>query len=155
MGLSLEEQLKKIAQKINADIEKVLEKEVASAVIEVGKEKVEEVVYDAYISGSTSPDKYIRTGKLKEEWDSEIVNDGVLEVSPARQDGNRYIPEIIELGQEHSLQGYEFPYLPRESKGDFREPRPFVEETRKELVRTNKHKEALKDGLNKRGYVIE
>lgn len=152
---SLQQQLKELAKKLKHDIEEVMDTKVAQAVIKIGEQKVQEVVYDAYKSASTNPKKYERTGLLKEEWLISPAEDGVC-VSPGRYDGYTYVAEIVEFGHKDSVQdGYQYPYFPKGSYGDFRQPRPFVNETRKEIVRSGVHKKALKKGLEDKGYKIE
>jgi hypothetical protein len=136
-----------LARLINQQIQQSLETDVAKKVISVAKEHVDKDVYSVY-----SPKVYSRTGKLKESFKSNPIANGI-EIENTRKDGDRYIPEIIEYGHDASSQGYEHPAY--YSGGDnFIQPRPFIENTKKEIESGNIHVEELKKSLRSKGLDV-
>lgn len=113
---------------------------VKDAVIEEGKQQVEEIVYDPY-----TPKVYQRTGKLKQDWNWQDTPDGI-EIINTRTDEEtgKYIVDTIEYGRNYE---YEFPYA--------HTPRPFIEETRKNLGNSSKLKNAMKEDLISVGLDVE
>ncbi|MGG1664534.1 hypothetical protein [Brevibacillus sp. NRS-1366] len=102
---------------------------------------VQKDVYDVY-----KPKIYERTGELKKDIVIRELVDGVV-IVPTRTDEEtgRYIPEVIESGNGYS---YNYGY-------GYEQPRPFVENTRKELRDTGAHVEKLKQGLKARGLDVK
>lgn len=109
---------------------------VKKVVMDTGEKHVHEDVYDVYTPNPDNPYSYKRTGKLATSWDSSPTPDGI-EIFNTRQDGDKYIPEVIETGQNYD---YDFEYRGK--------PRPFIENTRKELDGSKKLTEALGKDLN-------
>lgn len=132
---------------LNKEIQKSLETDVAKKVVKVAEDHVQTDVYDVY-----KPKVYERTGKLKESFEVKPVPNGI-EIENTRTDRGRYIPEIIEYGHEKSEQGYEHPaYYPN---GDnFTQPRPFIENTEKQILEENIHVNELKKSLKSKGIDI-
>jgi hypothetical protein len=144
---------------INQKIAQALNSEVKETVKTVMQSKVESEVYDAYESGSQSEYKYERRGEdggLKDR-DNMIgeVKGNTLEVeniAKGKDKANLYLAGLVEYGHHGSVYGgYDYPNVPKDSKGDFRDPRPFVEETRKALANGNELKDSVRKGLNRQG----
>lgn len=105
------------------------------------QQHVQSDVYDVY-----EPKVYERTGDLKKDIEIREVADGVA-IIPTRTDEEtgRYIPDVIESGKGYM---YNYGY-------GYEKPRPFVENTRKELRDTGAHVEKLKLGLKARGLDVK
>ena len=147
--------LKDLERHINMQAKAILQKDVAEKVKDVMQMKVKTEVYDKYTSYSNHPDAYERRyedGGLadRSNMESKVVgNTLVVENTTKGQDGSR-LDGLIEHGQGGGYGSYD--YAPAmNSEGDFREPRPFIEETRKELRNTNSHVQEFKKGLHKLG----
>lgn len=134
---------------INKEIQDSLNRDVSKEVVKVAQEHVQKDVYNVY----PNPKEYSRTGELKDSFEVRNIKDGI-EIENTRRDGNRYIPEVIEYGHEKSEQGYEHPaYYPN---GDnFIQPRPFIENTRKQINKDNIHVNELKKSLKNKGLDVE
>jgi hypothetical protein len=132
--------LKDLEKFINQKAKEAMVKgnEVKDVVIETGKRHVQEDVYDVY-----TPTSYDRTGELKNNWKSEETTDGIAIFNDRRDDG-KYVAEIVETGQ-----GYQFDF-------DYNGvPRPFTENTRKELDGSNKLTDGLRRDLKAIGVDVE
>lgn len=116
---------------------------VKNVVIETGKRHVQEDVYDVYTPNPNNPNSYKRTGELKNNWKSEPTADGIA-VFNDRRDGDRYVAEIVETGQGYQ---YDFPYDGK--------PRPFTENTRKELDGSIQLKDGLRKDLRNAGLDVK
>lgn len=133
---------------INKQIQESLQTDVAQKVIDIAQDHVQTDVYDVY-----APKEYTRTGQLKQDFVATPIPNGI-EIENTRSDGERYIPEIIEYGHDKSEQGYEYPaYYP--TGDNFIQPRPFIENTVKELETGNIHVTELKKSLQNKGFNIE
>ncbi|ATF13695.1 hypothetical protein A616_17405 [Brevibacillus brevis X23] len=126
---------------LNNQVKQSLVKDVGVKVKQVMQEHVVDDVYDAY-----SPTQYERTGELAKEIDVKQCINGV-EITPTREDNGRYIPSIIESGQGYSWKGSEI-YSTQQK-------RPFVENTRREIVEKNIHVEELRKSLRMRGFEVK
>lgn len=112
---------------------------VINEVVETGKKHVQKDVYDVY----PNPKMYERTGQLKEDWDAENIDGGIAVFNTRRdEDTGKYIPTVIESGEGYSYSGYGYEY---------EQPRPFVEESIKDLRNSDRLKDALKKGLKEIG----
>ena len=141
MAISLEQQLTNIEKK--RKIQNALENEVANTVIEEGRNQVQKTVYDVY----PNPKKYDRTGLLKESWSIEPRTNGIT-IKNTRTDDktNKYIPPVIETGIGYEYTGYGYSY---------EKPRPFIQNTKKQIKQDGTHIKALKKGLQQRGVKCE
>jgi hypothetical protein len=139
--------LNELERYLNKQIQDSLNTDVAKKIVKVAEDHVQKDVYDVY-----SPKVYHRTGKLKESFEVTPIANGI-EIENTRKDGERYIPEIIEYGHDASTQGYEHPaYYP--SGDNFTQPRPFIENTRKQIADENIHVEELKKSLKSKGLDV-
>lgn len=140
--------MKELEKFINKQIQESLQKDVAPKIVKIAQEHVETDVYDVY----PHPKEYQRTGQLKKSFEINPISDGV-EIENTREDHDRYIPEIIEYGHDKSEQGYQYAY---QYEGDnYLQPRPFIENTRQEILNTNIHVDELKDSLKRKGLDVE
>lgn len=124
-------------------IKSAMIQDVVPAVIETEKKHIQTDIYSAY-----QPHLYKRTGDLLQDsnFQVEIIDDGVIITNETYHDG-KYIPEIMETGEGWSIPdvwGY-----------GYTKPRPFVENTRNEILATGIHKEKLKQGLIKQGLDVK
>jgi hypothetical protein len=141
--------MKDLEKYINQQIKDSLEKDVSEKVIDIAKRHVETDVYNVY----KNPKEYERTGKLKESFESTSIENGI-EIENTRRDGNREIAEIIEHGHDDSKQGYEYPaYYPQGE--NFIQARPFIQNTKDEIVRDKVHVDELKKSMKSKGIDIE
>lgn len=132
--------LNELFRDLEKEIQESLYKDVAPVVKEKMQDHVEEDVYQKY-----EPKKYERTGQLKEDIVIEKTDDGVA-IIPMRTDeetGN-YIPTIIETGEGYT---YNYGYA-------YEQPRPFVENTRSEILNSGIHIKKLKEGLKRKGIEV-
>lgn len=127
-------------------IKNALENEVQEVARQTLKENVISEVYDKY-----TPTQYKRTGGLyqDENIESKMEDDNTLSVRSIRTDDGKDVAEIIESGVGYTWKKSNIykmqPY-----------PRPFHEETKRELEEKGLAKKALADGLRKQGLnVIE
>jgi hypothetical protein len=111
---------------------------VKDVVIETGKRHVQEDVYDVY-----TPKVYSRSGDLKENWKSEETNDGIA-VFNDRHEDDKYVAEIVETGQGYQ---YDFEYNGK--------PRPFTENTRRELDGSKELYDGLRKDLKSLGLDVD
>lgn len=89
---------------------------------------MQDIVYNAYVSGSENPDKYERTYDLLNSIRSEIVGNTLYIYSGENIDygervllGNKEIP-------------YDFPWIPPGSEGSFLKARNWIEPTKLEII---------------------
>lgn len=136
--------LAELEKYLNDKIRKALSNEVATVASETMSDHVMSDVYSRY-----EPSQYIRSGDLYKDIKTEMVNDNTLTIENVTKDEEtgRYIAPIVEDGI-----GYEWKDSRIYHMQPF--PRPFVEETAKELEK-GLAREALKEGLNKQGLIVE
>lgn len=141
--------MKELEKYINQQIQESLKTDVAESVIDVAQRHVQTDVYNVY----SSPKEYVRTGELKESFEASSIENGI-EIENTRKDGNRDIAEIIEYGHDDSKQGYEHPaYYP--DGQNFIQARPFMANTKDEILRDDLHTKELKKSLKKKGLDVE
>lgn len=130
--------LNELAKYVNAQSKQSLKDEIAPLVKSKMQEHVESDVYQAY-----TPELYSRTGGLKRDIDiQETVNGVAIIPNRTDEDTGKYIPEVIETGKGYSFSGYGLGY---------ERPRPFVENTVKELQSSGEHVKRLKQSLQTKG----
>lgn len=136
-----------LLKSLQSRIEKVIQEKVPEVVEEEMIRQIDRVVYDAY----PNP-KYKRTYQLQHPDSIQTVNvPGGVKITNVRTDGDhmndegtgKYVAHVVESGQ-----GYDYPYPGMK-------PRPFTEETRKELKQTGKHIYAVRKGLKEQGLRVE
>ncbi|PLR99648.1 hypothetical protein [Bacillus sp. T33-2] len=132
--------LKELEKYVNSMAKEAMVKgnSVKNEVIETGKRHVQTDVYDVF-----SPRVYSRTGQLKEDWKTEETADGIAVYNDRNEDGKN-IADTIEHGRNYD---YEFEYS--------NTPRPFIENTRKELAGSNRLTNALRKDLKSVGFDVE
>jgi len=140
---SLEQQLLEIQKKLKQKIKSAMIQDVVPAVIETEKKHIQIDIYAAY-----QPHLYKRTGDLLQDsnFQVEIIDDGVIITNETYHNGKN-ISEIMETGIGWSIEdvwGY-----------GYSEPRPFVENTKNEILATGIHKKKLKDGLIRQGLNVK
>jgi hypothetical protein len=136
-----------------------LRDDVIEKVKDVQLDKIQTVVYDAYLL----PVVYIRRrdeqgGLLTRDNIKAYPSDGGLEytiINETRKKGiSDYLTPLIEYGHRGArakgLDGYDFP----RAGWDYMKPRPFVAETYKHFVRTKEHVEVLKRSLEGKGFEV-
>lgn len=113
--------------------------------VEIAKEKVESEVYDKYTPDLDNPDSYRRTGKLKESFVTNPIDNGIA-IDNTRSENGRDIAEIVEKGHYNS-EGYE-----HVKKGAaYLLPRPFMQNTKQEIKDRKLHVTELQQGLKEKG----
>lgn len=132
--------LNELASYINKLTKESLKSDVGETVKEKMQEHVEFDVYAVY----PEPRRYERTGGLKRDIEVRETQNSV-EIVPTRTDDGNYIPSIIESGIGYKYSGYGLPY---------EQPRPFVENTRREIEETGLHVETLKKSLKSKGIDV-
>jgi hypothetical protein len=128
---------------LNQQIKKSLSNEVADVARDTMSKHVMSDVYQAY-----EPTQYQRTGDLYKDISTTMKNDNTLEIENVARDeeSGRLIAPVVESGE-----GYEWKKSRIYQMQPF--PRPFVENTAKELE-SGLAKEALADGLRKQGLDV-
>ena len=106
----------------------------------VAQDHVQNDVYDKY-----DPTMYQRTGKLKESFKTDRVDNGIA-IDNTRSEDGRDIAEIVEKGHYDS-EGYN--YVKKGASYLF--PRPFMQNTKQEIKDRNLHVTELQRGLKARG----
>ena len=145
---------------IQAQIDSALVVDVKTEVAETAERVGRGVVYGAY----QSPVMYGRrhgSGEslLDPENFSGEADNGVLTVKSTATPNYSYngandytvksLAELVEYGDGYKGQRYSFPVK------EIKEPRPFMAETAEELESNNALKEALKNGLKRRGLTVK
>jgi hypothetical protein len=132
-----------IEKYLNQKIKKSLSNEVADVARDTMSKHVMSDVYQAY-----EPTQYQRTGDLYKDISTAMKNDNTLEIENVARDEEtgRLIAPVVESGE-----GYEWEKSRIYQMQPF--PRPFVENTAKELE-SGLAKEALADGLRKQGLDV-
>lgn len=132
--------LSELKKYVDARVKESLKDDVAPVVKEKMQQNIETMVY------SYEPKRYNRTGQLKEDIDILEVKEGVA-IVPARtdEDSGKYIPSVIETGVGYDYTGYGYEY---------EQPRPFVHETKEDIVREGIHKSELIKSLKNKGFDI-
>jgi hypothetical protein len=132
-----------IEKYLNQKIKKSLSNEVADVARDTMSKHVMSDVYQAY-----EPTQYQRTGDLYKDISTAMKNDNTLEIENIARDEEtgRLIAPVVESGE-----GYEWEKSRIYQMQPF--PRPFVENTAKELE-SGLAKEALADGLRKQGLDV-
>jgi hypothetical protein len=128
---------------LNQKIKKSLSNEVADVARDTMSKHVMSDVYQAY-----EPTQYQRTGDLYKDISTTMKNDNTLEIENVARDEEtgRLIAPVVESGE-----GYEWKKSRIYQMQPF--PRPFVENTAKELE-NGLAKQALVDGLRKQGLDV-
>lgn len=128
---------------LNQKIKKSLSNEVADVARDTMSKHVMSDVYQAY-----EPTQYQRTGDLYKDISTTMKNDNTLEIENVARDeeSGRLIAPVVESGE-----GYEWKKSRIYQMQPF--PRPFVENTAKELE-NGLAKQALVDGLRKQGLDV-
>lgn len=130
------------------DVDEVLQFEVANEVKEVMQKHVDIDVYDTNIY---DPSMYQRTGKLREEIDTTLIEQGTLMLSNTREEDGRNIAQVVETGE-----GYTFrPRKGHEWATTGWQPRPFTSETARDLETNEQHTDAMSKGLIAKGYDVK
>ena len=127
--------LNSLLKYVESEAKKVLKTNVAKVAVETMQKHVEKDVYEVY----PNPIEYVRTGDLKRDVQVEIATDDSIIVTNETIHDNKYIPSIIETGVGYSAPPKGYAY---------EEPRPFVEETFKDLRDNKLALNAMKEGLS-------
>ncbi len=148
--------LKQLEQYIQQKIDETLLDDVSETVKDELQSSVSDVVY------TKTPTEYIRrnlkNGSLgdKSTMNSELISNGVLEVSPDADfnhpfasthggygavDLDKSLAENIEFGYGSKTHWYDI-------------PRPFVQESKENLKKSKAHIDSMKDGLRARGLDV-
>jgi hypothetical protein len=156
--------LKAIQEKVSS----TLLNEVAEKVRDVEQEMIDKDVYAVYnvIDGEQyEPFEHKRRrdhGGLKDRstmvgYVTESNNSSQLEVineAKGDQDTSLYIAPLVEYGDSYG-EGYDYKTNRTNTADQYLSPRPFKEDTVKELQQTGEHIQALKQGLIKRGLNVK
>ncbi|TPG68711.1 hypothetical protein EEL31_09355 [Brevibacillus laterosporus] len=130
------------------ELNSYLVSQINSSLIDVGEEtkktmqkRVDTDVYESY-----TPTTYKRTGKLKDDIEVSLSNNTVS-ISPTRSENEKYIPRIIETGE-----GYDW-INSRIYKS--KQKRPFVQNTKEEIIDKKLHIKTLKSSLKQKKIFVE
>lgn len=137
-----------LAKYVQAQINSVLENEIATEVSETMIEHIEKDVYQSYTpyNASGTDYHYHRTYKLRDKSSiSKFVANGVLTVK-----NEAYADDVIRTIL--TGKGYEWGIV--RNLDDEIGARPFIETTVQELQATGRHVDAMKKGLKMRGIDV-
>lgn len=135
---------------LNKRLSNSLEVEVAEVIKETMYRKIYTVVYNVY-----TPKQYKRQmdygglSDMNKNMSAKMIDGNTLSIRNIREAYNEEaqlrldVADIIESGQGYT-RNFEY----------FGIPRPFTEETRKELRKTKGHVKALKEGLKRNGLKV-
>lgn len=146
--MAIAKNLNELFKLMNKQIQQSIETDVAKKIVKVAEDHVQSDVYDVY----KNPKEYQRTEQLKKSFEVKPIQNGI-EIENTRTENGRDIPEIIEYGHDKSSQGYEHPAYYRDG-GNFIQPRPFIENTRKQIISESIHVNELKKSLKSKGLDI-
>ena len=148
--------LKELENYLQSKINDVLQHETSDAVKDEIQSSVSDTVY------TETPTQYVRrnlkNGSLgdKNTMSSELITDGVLEVSPDADFNHQFASTHNGYGGvnlDKSLAfNIEYGYGSKSHWYDI--PRPFVEESKENLKKSKAHIESMKDGLRARGLDV-
>ena len=161
--------LKELEKYLNQKIKKAMQNEVAEKVRDIQQEKIDEEVYDVYnVVGGSHQEPYVydrrrNHGGLRDrrnmiadvKENSDGVELSVENITKAQDQSYINLAGLIEYGDESEYGYYEYKDNRDDTGWQYRQPRPFIEETRKEIAKTNAHVGALKKGLQKQGIDVE
>lgn len=125
----------------------VLETDVADMAVEKMKEHVQDDVYDVY-----TPTSYQRTGTLKRNVDSHMLDDDTVEITDIYNDYENGVKKNVTKIVTES-RGYTWGY--HRNLDEEIGPRPFIDKTRKEIEDEHLATEAMKEGLKNKGIMTE
>lgn len=131
-----------LIKKVKDEAMKVLQKEVAEKVVEKAIEHAQHDVYDVYTPVAHG---YRRKYTLikKSNYKKLVTEDSIIIKSVSTHD-EKDITEVVETGKNYD---YRFKY--------YDVPRPFIENTKKEIEEKDLHIKAMKDGLKKKGFDVK
>ena len=160
--MTLNEQLQRIARKLQPQINKVLRNDVANAVRAEEIDAINKVVYGSYSpyvyqrresSGGLSDPTNIRAVVDAEGlhiWNNTPANPGGVR-DTGRVTTSKYLALLVERGNDRGGGLYDFP----SKNSAFMDARPFTQTTVDELKKNGKHVAALKSGLKNLGIEIK
>lgn len=130
------------------ELNSYLASQISSSLINVGEEtkktmqdRIDKDVYESY-----TPTTYKRTGKLKDDIEVSLTHNAVS-ITPTRSENEKYIPRIIETGE-----GYDW----INSKiYKTKQKRPFVQNTKEEIIDKKLHIKTLKSSLKQKKIIVE
>ena len=135
--------MKDLERYVNAQTRKAISKRdsnTINAVIEKGKDKVQEVVYDVY-----DPKQYDRSEQLKNNWFSHPTMDGVaIENMRIDEETGKSVTYTVVSGSGYD---YNFEYSGK--------PRDFIQATRDDLAKGTELKNAVAKDLKSVGINVK
>ena len=152
---NLKDLIKYATEKVNES----LGDEVASMVKDKQQEHINDDVYMQYnvVDGQRKEPyryerRYFEGGLIDRDNIVAEVKDGTLTVTNVTEgkDGLDNLAKLIEYGDGQGGQ-YNYKYNRDDTQDQYLSPRPFIENTRKEIAEKALHKKALIEGLKKRG----
>lgn len=158
---------KDLEKAINKKIAKAMQNEVAEKVRDVQQSKIDSEVYDAYKPNTEDNEPYVYERRRENEGLKDRKNmiatvserdDGVSlsvdNIAKGKSNGIE-IAGLIEYGDNAGYGEYDYKYNRDGTAEQYLKERPFIEETRKSLINTGDHVEALKKGLKNQGIDIK
>lgn len=157
--------LKELDKYLKTVVQDVLEHEVADKVKTVEQEKIQEKVYDVYnvVDGKWQPPEQYdrrgsRSGGLKSRESMKVfkfkVKDGagikIVNMAKGKDQQNLLIAPLIEYGDSKGYGSYDYVYNRYGTSWQYLQPRRFTQATWEELIKTKKHVQSMKEGLEKR-----
>lgn len=154
MKKNIYDDVDKLLKDIQSDIKDTLLDEVLD---EVKKIEIENIECDVYtynpqiyvrrsIGGISDPDNII--GTIYDDMELEVDNVTKFNDGYGTSNHGFGLPQLINDGD--NIHGFFYDY-----PGEFNQPRPFLDNTEKEIDHTNCIDDVLEKGLRKRGYDIK
>lgn len=158
--------IKELEALINKKLMNALKTDVAKVVKNTQQEKVKTSVYDRYSPGTSDGEPWVykrrkENGGLADQKNmidvvsvsSTGVELSVQNIAKGSKDKSMEIAGLVEYGDDAGYGEYDYKLNRDGTSEQYLQPRPFIEETRKELA-SGKAKEALIKGLKNQGIIV-
>jgi hypothetical protein len=147
---------------IQDKVVETMKDEVADAVRFEEQKQIEKVVYEAYEQPYVYERRKFNNGGLQDtemmvavvEKQGNSVVLSVINMAKGADQEDLYIAPLIEYGDNAGYGEYQFKYNRDHTSWKYLQSRPFTQETIKALQRSGVHIQALKEGLEKRGFDV-
>lgn len=159
--------LKELEKFLNNKIKSAMQNEVAEKVRDVQQSKIDSEVYNAYQPSSPDGEPFVydrrrdndglrdRDNMVAKVKDSANGVELSVENVTKGKDKDFEIAGLIEYGDNSGYGNYDYKYNRDGTAEQYLKERPFIQETRKSLIQSKEHVDALKQGLKRNGINIK
>jgi hypothetical protein len=146
---------------LDSEMKEIVDNDVAEVVKEIQSQEVHDTVYDVY-----TPFRYERRSDYGGLSDTRNMFHTVADTMNGLQltirnnttgsyDNNFQIAGLIEYGHDMGYGSYDYDYNRENTEWKFMQPRPFISNTILRLERTLEHVNAMRRGLQNKGFKVE